>query len=957
MNYINHNIKLIFYLFPFFILGQETSAFFGKYPIQNFTSAEYKAGIQNIDFAQNRDMSIFIANNLGVLSYSGNDWEVHAFNTGKKQRSLAFSENTSRLYVGSQGEFGFFEEDWSYVSLIDKIPVNQRDFDEVWDVFLFDSNIYFCTFQGIYVYDGNSVTVIEHKEGLERSFYTNNKFFTQDQQGKLFEIENDSLAPSYPQNQTGQIIAGIVSHDEGYLLFYNSGQIEFTTPFGVNKKYNDLISVLEGKYINHVLQLSDTRLAISTQTSGLFLYDLQKKSIEKITTRDGLQSNACLRTFQDYSGNLWVGMQNGLAIIDINSPMRFINQDINIEGSGYESFEIDAGTYYTTSNGIYFLAKNTTQSVFLQGTEGPAYGMQKIIGKLYAGHHTGLFLLENGKAKRLANTDGLWQIKQLRSNPEFAIGGTYSGLYLFEVNENMELRPVQKISGFNESSRFFEEDHQGRIWVGQFYKGLYQLNLSEELAINSVNKVSDEYDLPIHEQIILSRANNELYLATKEGLYKLNEANDKIEKAEVFAEAIGDQPVYLFVQDNQKNIHVIAENLVGFFKQISPNNYVFMPSSLFQLRYYFNNDLLNISVNTNDGVVFNANEGFIHYKTELESRATIEKPLIISKVFSVAEDSVLYNIEPFKPRPKNTEELIVSQNAKVLQFDIESFQFNEMNNQQFRYLLKGFDDGFGEWSNMTIKEYTNLKEGKYEFIVQTRNFLGKIVTSPSLFLSVKPPFYRSSFAKFFYLLIGLISLFAAYRFQKCQYKEKAIKIEETKQEQLAEKEQKLIEVEQQKEQELSELKEEKIHSELRHVKNLLAASTMNLVVKNEFIETIKEGLKEVKQMGKNIETKQALEKIVKEIDTTLRLQEDWEQFKHHFDQVHGDFSTRLRAEFLDLSPNEQKLCTFLRLNLNTKEIASLMGISLRGVEVARYRLRKKLTLQKGQNLAKFILEY
>ena len=149
-----------------------------------------------------------------------------------------------------------------------------------------------------------------------------------------------------------------------FIRYYNSGQIEFSTSFGVNQKYDDLIKVLEGKYVNHVLQLSDTRLAISTQTSGLFLYDLQKKTIERITNNDGLQSNACLRAFQDYSGNLWVGMQNGLAIIDINSPMRFINRDIDIEGSGYESFEVDLGTYYTTSNGIYFLAKDAGESVF-----------------------------------------------------------------------------------------------------------------------------------------------------------------------------------------------------------------------------------------------------------------------------------------------------------------------------------------------------------------------------------------------------------------------------------------------------------------------------------------------------------------------------------------------------------------------------------------------------------------
>ncbi|MEQ8926253.1 MAG: two component regulator three y domain-containing protein, partial [Fulvivirga sp.] len=157
--------------------------------------------------------------------------------------------------------------------------------------------------------------------------------------------------------------------------------------------------------------------------------------------------------------------------------------------------------------------------------------------------------------------------------------------------------------------------------------------------------------------------------------------------------------------------------------------------------------------------------------------------------------------------------------------------------------------------------------------------------------------------------------------------------------------------------ELQKLKEEQIQSELRHVNNLLAASTMNLVVKNEFMENIKEELNEVRQRGAAPETSKSLERIIKEIDTTLKLQEDWKQFEYHFDKVHGDFLTRLTTEFTDLTPGEQKLSAFLRLKMDTKEIANLMGVSLRGVEVARYRLRKKLGLDKHQNLSKFILEY
>ncbi len=950
MRYFKYKNNDLYCFIAFFLFCFQLQGFFGKYPIQNFSPIDYKAGIQNIDFAQNRDMTLFVANNLGVLSYNGNDWKVHALKSGKKERSLAFDENSNRLYVGSQGDFGYFIDDWNYVSLIEKIAPSSRDFDEVWDVFILNSKVYFCSFQSIYVYDGQSIYTIEYQGGFDRSFQINDKIFTQDKKGKLFEIVGQELIPTYPQALKNQIIAGIIPQDGGYLLFYNSGEIEFLAPFNATLKYFDLIQILKGKFVNHVLQLSDTRLAISTQTSGLFLYDLQKRTIENITKEDGLLTNVCLRSYQDYAGNLWVGMQNGISMIDINSPIRFINQDINIQGSGYEAFEVDSGTYYTTSNGIYFLAKNTTLSVFLPGTEGPAYGMQKIAGKLYAGHHTGLFLLENEEAKKLLNTEGLWQIKQLRSRPDYAIGGTYSGLYLFKINENNILQGIQKINGFNETSRFFEEDRKGRIWVGQFYKGLYQLNLDDELTNVKVVNISANYDFPLDEQIILCKIDDELHLATRAGIYHINQNNDKILKSKKFAADIGDQHVYLLTQDNQKNIHVFAENLTGFYSQVSVNNYLFVPSSLFQLRFYFNNDLLNISYNTNDGILYNANEGFLQFKPELKNRLTIEKPLLLSKVYSAVEDSILYTQKPFEAKLKNQEKIIVSPNAKVLKFEIESFQFNEVNNQQFRYFLKGFDQVFGEWTNSSTKEYTNLREGEYEFLAETRNYFGKIVTSEPIYLLVKPPFYRSLFARILYVIFGICTVFLISTLQKNRYKQKTNNLEKSKQQELAK-------IEQQNEMELRQMEEEKVNSELQHINNHLATLTMNLVAKNEFIESIKGKLKDVNLDGENKEAKKTLVQIVKDIDLTLRLQEDWEQFEYQFDLVHGGFLTRIRNEFVDLSPNEQKLCAFLRLNLNTKEIANLLGVSIRGVEVARYRLRKKLGLNKGKNLSIFILEY
>ncbi|KAA3623853.1 MAG: hypothetical protein DWQ02_23970, partial [Bacteroidetes bacterium] len=671
MNFISFFSRYSLCVILFSISAIKTDGYPGKYPIENFTPKDYKAGIQNIDFAQNRDMSVFVANNLGVLSFNGNSWKKYAYKSGKKQRSLAFDKHSDRLYVGSQGEFGYFFEDWKYVSISDDLPSELKDFDEVWDVFLINSKAYFCTFQGIYVFDGQKTSLISHERGLDRSFLVGGKLFTQNTQGNLFEVRGNELLPIPSQNRQNQIIAGIIAEGQTTLLFYNSGKVESLSSFGGNAKYNELINSLKGKYVNHVLKLSDTRVVISTQTSGLFLYDLQTGNLENITIQDGLLSNACLRTFQDYSGKLWVGMQNGIALININAPMRFINNEISLQGSGYEAYEDPSGTYFTTSNGIYFLPKGETNSIFLPGTEGPAYGLHKIADKLYAGHHTGLFLLEGNQAYRVAETDGLWKIKQLESNPEFAIAGTYSGLFLFRIDPNFELQPIQKINGFEESSRFFEEDQNGKIWVGQFYKGLFQLDLTEDLKNAKVTKIPGSEELPINDQIIISKIDNELFLATREGLYKIDQGNDRIVKAENFYEFIGKQPIYLLKQDSKKNIHIVAENLVGFFRRISPDNYVFVPSSLFQLRYSFNNDLLNVSPNTKNGVLFNANEGFIHYIPDAEDPVNIQNPLLVNEVFSVTRDSVLFYTRPFGPKTDISENLIIPQNTKVIQFHIE----------------------------------------------------------------------------------------------------------------------------------------------------------------------------------------------------------------------------------------------------------------------------------------------
>lgn len=909
----------------------------GRYPIRNFTPIDYKAGIQNIDFAQNRNATIYVANNLGVLAFNGSEWQTHHFKTGKKKRSLAFDPLTNRLYMGSQGDFGYFHEDWQYESLSHLLPDAERDFTEVWDVYLLDEKVYFCTFSGIFCYDGNSIKVIKPQVAFERSFLVNGQLFTQDQNGRLYALENGQLIVRFAETRQNETIAGLIPQGNELFLLYNSGFIANSNPFGESQQHEQLAATLQGTFVNHVTQLSDNRLAIATQRAGLFLYDLQTGQIEHLSTQTGLESNACLRTFQDYTGNLWVGMQNGIALVHLNAPLRLLGKAINLQGSGYDAYNLPEGTYFTTSNGIYFLRRGAAQCTFLPGTEGPAYRIQEIAGNIYAGHHTGLFLLRGTRAIRQAYTDGLWQLHPLQSQPGYVIGGTYSGLYLFRINDQGTVEPVQAIDGFQASSRFMEEDRQGYLWVGQYYLGLYRLHFSNDYHSVTVENISETSDLPIKEQIILSKINEDLYLATQSGIFRINTEAVRVEPAPEFTD-VGTQPVYLLAQDRRNRIHLVTESFIAYYDPLSASNYQLVRSSLYQLRYLLNNDLLYLATPTSDGVLFSANDGFIHYNPQLEYPADAH-PITIRQISDLKQNRVIYRQLPFTAPSQSPPSLSIQAKVRRLKLDVESFQLDGLENQEFRYRLEGLEDDYGDWTPATSRTYSNLPSGKYTFMVQSRNLVGQYVTSTPYSFTIRAPFYKSRGAKAVYALLSCLFVAVLLRLQRQVYQKKTARQENAQQ------------------QELRQLKEEKMQSELKHINNLLGASTMNLVVKNEFIESVKNDLQDIKQKVEGKETRKSIEKIVREIDTNLRIQEDWEQFQYHFDAVHGDFLSRLRTAFPDISPNEQKLCAFLRLNLQTKDIAHILGVSVRGVEVARYRLRKKLQLEKGQNLSKFILEY
>jgi DNA-binding CsgD family transcriptional regulator len=271
--------------------------------------------------------------------------------------------------------------------------------------------------------------------------------------------------------------------------------------------------------------------------------------------------------------------------------------------------------------------------------------------------------------------------------------------------------------------------------------------------------------------------------------------------------------------------------------------------------------------------------------------------------------------------------------------------------KEFRHKLEGLDEEFSDWTFSTEVQYNNLEHGPYTFVVQTK-VGGKIQESEARFsFQIETPWFKTKLFQIVSLSLISSLIIVSFLFQRKRFETEKSEMKSLHQEVVDEK----IQLVQKTEKEIIQLKNEKLQSEIQYKTNELASTTMHLVQKQELLSGIESGLQKVVK-NKDIPAWQRKEitSIIHMLQQDARIDDDWEKFSAYFDEVHGYFLQRIKEKYPQLSLNDHKLCAYLRMNLSSKEIASLLNISIRGVEGARYRLRKKLGLPENTNLAEFM---
>lgn len=157
----------------------------------------------------------------------------------------------------------------------------------------------------------------------------------------------------------------------------------------------------------------------------------------------------------------------------------------------------------------------------------------------------------------------------------------------------------------------------------------------------------------------------------------------------------------------------------------------------------------------------------------------------------------------------------------------------------------------------------------------------------------------------------------------------------------------------QNDRQLHEAQHELLHVELRSKENDLINFALHLVQKNKVLQQLKTDLNNLSSENDH-ELNRKLNELSLHVKQSLQINKDIEEFQEKVEITNNDFFNKLKIKFPSLTKNEKKLCALLRLNLSTKEIASLNNTSVKAVEMSRYRLRMKLKLDNKQSLSEYL---
>ncbi len=934
--------------------------------IEVYHKTDYKGGQANRGFAQDNQGNLYIANSEGLLTYNGVDFRL--FPISNKTQVLALEVGPdNRVYVGGQGDFGYFTNNQvgqlEYYSLKEFIPKEHQNFSDIRNISVTEKGVYFKSLFKIFYWDINKreIQTINNDKVVEYISEINQTVFIDDENGLY--ILKEGIKKLYP---SGEIFK---SYEASSAIQCKEKKLVSTWKNGIFELLDDKIipfvteidQKLKSEQIKCMVATPKNQIAVGTVSGGIYFLDQEGNLISNISKENGLKSNSIQHLYYDQYNNLWVGLENGINYVKTGKPFRFIFPNPKQELIGYAARVFNQDLYLSTSLGLFKTQLdrdgNIIQDKFemIEGSSGLCWNLSEVNDELYLHKHEGFFKVNRNGLGLLRKGEGSWIAKKIKKeNEDVLLEGNYFGIKIFNADGSFITVP------FKESSRIIEQNEK-YIWISHDYKGAYRLKYDFEKneLINSTF-FNHENGFPSDIDINVFSINDETIFTTEKGIYYFDDEQDSLLLHPVLNKVFGqDCNLKRLVQDDFGRLWFVDRKKVGY---LNLNEYLsqgdIQKKYLPELEGLLVEHFQHIYPYSKERIYFGTENGFIEYHLENEGQHSDEFNIQFNRIsFKTSLDSVLYDgfrIEQEVTRTEQGAQIPFTDNS--IKFDFAANYFNDLESIQFSTYLQDFEESWTDWNTETQRTFTNLSPGDYTFYIKAKNAQGIESKIKSYLFSIQPPWYQTLWAKLILALLVVVGLYLLWLIPRRRHLKETEDLKEEQKHELESKEKQFSERVRKSEEELMRLKNEKLKNEVEFKNHELASSTMHLVQKGEMLSSLKEELSRIQNIKNYEKMKLDIKKVIRKIDQDLRLDENWGNFEHYFDQVHTDFIKNLREKYPQLTPKDYKLCVYLRMNLSSKEIATLMNITTRSVEVSRYRLRKKLNIEKNLNLTDFIMD-
>ncbi len=935
--------------------------------IKGYDRYDYKAGTQSWQIAQDTNGMMYFANNDGLLQFDGETWRTYALDNNSIVRSVCVSSDGTVFFSGFN-EFGYLKisekGSLGFQSLRHLLPELDQSIGEVWRIHEVPEGIIFQSFNYVWLYSNNSLEIIAKADEFGFSFYTDNRFFIQDKERGLMELRgrrffllpqgdlfmDDKEVWSMLEYGNGDIMIGTQQHG---LYLYDGYSIE--------KVNSEASQLLKEKQIFSSQKVDSNLYAYGTIQDGLYIFSREGRTIQHLNKDRGLLNNTVLNIFQDQNDQIWLALDNGINYVELFSPFTFINAGMGIEGAGYDAELFEGKLYLATNQGLFVKeASAGTQKSFklIKEIKGQVWNLQVFNDVLIVSHNRGSFAIKDGRIRHIEKSEGVWRFLEIEGEHDLLIAGKYSSIDVYEY-EDGKWQKRNTLKNFEESSRVMVLDKNKNLWISHGYKGVYKIDIDDEFRMVTDIAFYDSKDgLPSDFDNYVYKLNGETIFGTSEGIYQFNPQKESFAPHDYWQKYFGKNENIRFpVSDNEGNIFY-GDDEYPFILKNTIEGYRKVDTIFTKLGDFLVGGFEKIIPIDSNNVVLCSENGFVHYNSHYHFPDYRPFKTLIREIVStsVADTTIYFGNQTYS---EGDPELDFKMND--LLFRVSATIFGRRADIQYKTYLEGYDDQWSEYQSNNIKEYTNLAPGDYVFRVSAQDKENHEVIEDSFAFTILPPWYRTAWAHAFYGVLIFVVIILASRYLNRRMKEEKEKLRKKQQEEIRQKEEKFRQENLLAEQKIIKLKNEKLRAEVdkkradMELKNKEVVSiAMQITHKNEILNEIKRKLSNVAEKV-NEHAQGEIRNLIRTIDSDVKLDNDWDRFQKHFEDVHSDFFKILRSKHPGLTPKDLRMCAYLRMNLSTKEIAMISNISVRGAEISRYRLRKKLGLDKDDNLVEHMM--